>query len=236
MLKIAIVEDDKADRAALVRYVQTYGEENGETFSISTFGDGLSFLAACETGFNIVFMDIELPFLDGLKTVKKLRAVDQSASVIFVTNMAQYAVKGYEVDALDFVVKPVDRFNFYMKLEKAVRLQKKLSVGTIMLNTDDGMIKLELSDVLYAESSLHFVYYVTETARHRVRASMKETERRLEGFGFVRCGNSFLVNLRHVGRVHGDDVDIGGHTLPISRSRKKQFLDALAVYYGNGVR
>ena len=72
MLKIAIVEDDKADRAALVRYVQTYGEENGETFSISTFGDGLSFLAACETGFNIVFMDIELPFLDGLKTVKKL--------------------------------------------------------------------------------------------------------------------------------------------------------------------
>lgn len=175
MLKIAIVEDDKADRAALVRYVQKYEEENDESFSISTFGDGLSFLAACETGFNIVFMDIELPFLDGLKTVKKLRAVDQSASVIFVTNMAQYAVKGYEVDALDFVVKPVDRFNFYMKLEKAVRLQKKLSAGAVMLNTDDGMIKLELSDVLYVESSLHFVYYVTENARHRVRASMKET-------------------------------------------------------------
>lgn len=234
MIKIAIVEDDKGDSGTLARFIRKYGEETGETFGVNIFSDGLSFLADYDTGYDIVFMDIEMPFLDGLKTVKRLRAVDQNVSVIFVTNMAKYAIKGYEVDALDFVVKPVDYFNFSLKMEKAVRLQKKIKSGGLMLNTENGMIKLDVSDIYYIESSLHFVCYHTEKGLLRVRSSMKETEKKFESMSFVRCNNSYLVNLSHVDKVSGDEVTVGNEVLTISRSRKKHFLDALAVYYGGG--
>ncbi len=231
MLNVAIVEDNEGDRALLQRFIQKYKQETGENFRVFEFSDGLSFLSKDDVGFNIVFMDIEMPGPDGMKTAKKLRAVDRNASIIFVTNMAKYAVNGYEVDALDFLVKPADYFSFSLKFEKAVRLQKKLADNIHILQLEEGLRKLVVSDILFVESSLHYVVYYLDDEEIRVRSSMKETELRLANKDFVRCNNSYLINLERVERVKGNEVVVGGHVLPISRSRKKQFLDALAVYY-----
>ena len=232
MLTIAIVEDDEGYSKLLQRFVKKYGEETGETFRISAFPDGLSFLADYDAGYNVVFMDIEMPFLDGLKTSRKLRAIDQNASLIFVTNMAKYAVSGYEVDAMDFIVKPVDYFNFSLKFEKAVRIQKKRASSIVIVSTEDGMVRLNASDIMFVESCLHFVIYHTDKGDMRARASMKDTEKKFAGMNFVRCNNSFLVNLARVDKVTADAVTIGEHELAVSRSKKKPFLDALALFYG----
>ena len=126
MLSVAIVEDDRKYSKLLEGYLERYSAENDVKFKVDVFDDGLKFIMGYDGdgGYNIVFMDVEMPRLDGIKTSRKLRATDKNVSLIFVTNMAKYAVSGYEVDALDFMVKPVDYFNFSLKLEKAVRIQQ----------------------------------------------------------------------------------------------------------------
>ena len=230
MLSVAVVEDDLGYSKLLQRYLGQYSKETGEQFKVAAFSDGAAFLSDGGT-YHIVFMDIEMPIMDGMRTAKKLRAIDTNASLIFVTNMAKYAVEGYAVDAMDFIIKPVDYFVFSLKLEKAIRIQKRLMNDVVYLNTLQGTVKIKTADILYIESNLHFITYHTDHGEMQERASMKETEKRFLEKGFVRCNNSFLINLARVDRTDGNMVKIGENEIVVSRSRKKQFLDAFSVYY-----
>lgn len=148
--------------------------------------------------------------------------------------MAKYAIKGYEVDALDFMVKPIAYFNFSLKMEKAVRIQKQYAGGSVILGTGEGIVKLNISDIYYIESDKHTMYYHTAKGVFPERTSMKEVEAKFSRYGFVRCHNAYLVNLSAVGKTVGDEVEVGKDRLPISRARKKEFVEALMAYYGNG--
>ena len=231
MLHISIVEDDSVSAKLLERYVRRYFEETGGAYKLSMYSDGLAFISEYSGNCNIVLMDIEMPHLDGMTTARKLRASDSSASLIFVTNMAKYALKGYEVDALDFMVKPVEYFNFFLKMDKAVRLQKKYEMSHVLLETSDGVVKLNVQEIRYIESDKHFVIYHTDAGEYRLRGTMNAAEERFAARGFARCGVSYLVNLACVDQVNGAVVTVSGETLNVSRAYKKAFLDALSVYY-----
>lgn len=120
MIRTVIVEDDDAAAELLAGYLDRYGGEHGETFSSVRYDNAVTFLEKYASDADIVFMDIEMEDLDGMKAAAKLRERDRSVTLIFVTNMAQFAIKGYEVDALDFIVKPVGYHDFAFRLKKAV--------------------------------------------------------------------------------------------------------------------
>ncbi len=232
MYKIAIVEDDKAAAETLRGYLTRYGEEKKEDFHVSLFENGMQFLRELGTAFDIVFMDIEMPTMDGMETAELMRRSDDVTCLIFVTNMAQYAIKGYEVNALDFLLKPVSYPIFAFKLAKALSTVKKRSDDEIVIKTKAGLIRLVISDIYYLESFKHKVLY--HTAREVVEcwSTLAQEERKLLQHGFIRCHTSFLVNLRYVTKVENNTVFLGNVPLDLSRGKKTQFLNALTAYLG----
>lgn len=233
MVRIAVVEDDVPCAEKTRGYIENYGREAGEAFDVKIFPDGLALLDGYRPIFDIIFMDIEMPDLDGMATARKLRELDPVVIIIFVTNMAGYAIKGYEVEALDYMVKPVGYFNFTLKLKKALRKLGRAAEVSVSVPQESGVMRLNSSQIRYVEVINHDLVYHTDTGAYETRGSLSETEKLLGGHGFARCNHCYLVNLRYVSGIREDCVVlVSGDALRISRPKKKAFLDALAGFNG----
>lgn len=233
MLKIAIVEDNNASAEKLRGFLEQYASDNGENFDITIFGDALAFLDGYKRIYDMVFMDIELPFIDGMEAAKRLRAVDQQVILIFVTNMASFAVKGYEVNALDYLVKPVHYSDFELKLRRAVARSEEAQEAILVVR-QSGFLRLRLQEIRYIEVRGHTLIFHTETGLVNGSGTLLETEEKLKNKGFLRCNKCYLVNQKHIAAVQGYTlVMVGGEELQISRPRKKTFMSELAETMGN---
>ena len=153
MAKIAVVEDNDAMRAQLCGFIAQYAQESGHQLDVTAFSDGAQLVEPYRPGFDIIFLDIEMPKLGGMPTAERIRRQDPDVVLVFVTNMAQYAIRGYEVDALDFVLKPVSYYQFSTKLERALQRIQRRRGGQVALQVsgvqDDlvqvGEDRLEIS-------------------------------------------------------------------------------------------
>ena len=154
--------------------------------------------------------------------------------LMFVTNMSQYALEGYEVEAVDYVLKPVSYQDFALKLRKAQRYISQNRDTQIALHTTSGIVLLMVSQVIYVESALHYLIYHTTTSDYRVRGSISDAESTLPHGQFSRCNTSFLVNLKYVKALERDEVLMNpdNHRLKISRGRRGTFLDQMGRYLG----
>ena len=152
---------------------------------------------------------------------------------MFVTNMAQYAIKGYEVDALDYVLKPVSYGAFCTKLSRAIQRVQRRKGGQVALQlSGGGMQLLDTGDILYLETRNRMLYYHTATQEYAVRGSLAGAEKQLAAYHFARCNQCYLVNLQYVRGVENDFVQVGDARLEISRRQKAAFMTAVASYLG----
>ncbi len=235
MLKVAIVEDDDTAAADLENCLRTYCEKNKTTCTAERFSDGASFIKRYSPRYDLIFMDIKMPGMDGMTAAKQLRQVDSVTSLIFVTSMAQYAVKGYEMDALDFIVKPVQYFSFEMKMRRAMQAVRMKKSGEVLLSVGGVTRVLPSAAIYYVEVMNHDLTYHTEEGPLTVRGKLSAVETQLPQGTFFRCAASYLINLRHVTQVDAEMVQVGGENIRISRGRKKELMAALAGFLGRGV-
>ena len=128
-------------------------------------------------GFDIIFLDIEMPTLGGMPTAERIRQVDPDVVLVFVTNMAQYAIRGYEVDALDFVLKPVSYYQFSTKLGGRSSIQRRRG-GQIALQVGGGVQLLNTDDILYLETRDRLLHYHTAADTWSVRGSLQKGRER----------------------------------------------------------
>lgn len=223
----AIVEDDKRAAEQMAGHLRRYAEETGEPIVITTFYTALSFLDGYPATYDVIFMDIELPDLNGIEAARRLRAMDGSVFLIFVTNMAKYAINGYEVDALDYFLKPVFYSDLKMRMER-IRSARSREAYALTLPVQGGAYRFSADQILYIESSGHILTFHTVDGTYTMRgSSMRELEAELSAHGFARCNTCYIVNLRYCKSVDGVTVNVNGEELQISRSRKKQFMNAL---------
>ena len=234
MIQIAIVEDDPAARLRIRECLDYVSAENQIVFDIHEFSSGFSFVGQYQPGFDIVFMDIEMPGMNGMDTARALRKIDTNVVLIFVTNMAQYAISGYEVEALDFVLKPINKYSFALKVKRAVARTTKHTDDYITIKTDGGIHRERIAAVKYLEMDGHYVIYHTISGNYAEYSTMKDAEAKINRPYFVRCNRSFLVNLRYVKSLQKDVILVDGDELIISRPQRKAFLEALSEYMGGG--
>jgi DNA-binding LytR/AlgR family response regulator len=179
-------------------------------------------------------MDIRMPYLNGMETAKKLRELDEQCALIFVTNMAKYAIAGYEVNALYFMVKPIVYEDFCFKMKKVVAYVQRRRETTVFVKTAEGIVKLDVDDIYFIEVLSHRLSYHTVQGIFQTWDTLSHVEESLSGQSFARCNVSYLVNLRHVTEVSNNYVLVGGEQLKISAPKKKSFLDALTKSISGG--
>ena len=232
ILKVCIVEDNPDATEKLTLYLGEYGKKRGYEFSVEHYNDPLDFLEEFRGNYEFIFMDIELPHLDGMETTRRIRQIDKRVIVIFVTNMAQYAVKGYEVDALDFIVKPVQYPSFCVKLDRAVERFKSLRDKEIWISERGNLRRLFISQIKYVEVVHHTVIWHTTEGNYKTYGQMKSATDLLGESPFSLCNRCYLVNLRFVTAIEEMSVVVGGETLQISRNKRKDFLQDLNDFLG----
>ena len=169
-----------------------------------------------------------MPLLDGMSAAQKIREQDATVVMIFITRMAKYAIKGYEVDALDFILKPITYAQLSMKLPRAIERASQRQKHHLFVTVNGEKQRVESSAIYYIEVRGHWLYLHLHNQTLEVSGSLQEIEDRLKDQQFSRCSNSYLVNLRHVDAVKKDSIVVGANTLPLSRSRRNTFLSDLA--------
>lgn len=235
MLQIVIVDDNPKDAEILQMHLKKYKEEYHQELQVTVFHSGIEMLEEYEPGTDVVFFDIEMPGMDGMETAHELRKKDGAVGIIFITNMAQYAIRGYEVNAIDFMVKPVSYYNFVDKLQKALAFNKKREEKSILLTDEDGVLKIPVSDIWYLEKDKNYLIFHTQKGIFKKRGTLVEVKDVLLRESFSECALGFLVNLRYVEKIGKDYLLLKGEHLPVSRRLRKNFIQDFIDYMGGSV-
>ncbi len=234
MIHIAIVEDEAAERANIKNKLQQYSEEKHVEITTSEFENPITFLSGYKHVYDIVFLDIQMKHMDGMTAAEKLRELDAEVPLVFITNMAGMAVRGYSVDAMDFIVKPIVYGSFSAMLSKAIRRIDAKS-ESILIKTPEGKVRLEISKIFYVDISGHKVVYHTEDGEYNCWGSLKEQLEILPEKKFAMCNNYCILNLKYVTEFNSKTVFAGGMEFSLTRTKKKEFTDRMTAFYGEMV-
>lgn len=233
MLRVAIVEDESECREVLKDMIGRYSKEQQKQIQIREFSDGSELVDNYESDYDILLLDIEMPHMDGMRAAEKIRELDQDVVIVFITNMSQYAIKGYEVDALDFIVKPVNYNTFSMRFTRAVSRVKNKERKRVCLYLPDGHKWIDSRDIYYVDIQNRILHYHTSEGVFSVRGTLKDVQVELADCHFVKCNQCYLVNLKYVSEIRKNFVVVAGTELEISRRNRNAFLEAVTDYLGS---
>ena len=240
MIRVAIVEDNEADAKRLSSCIAAWGtREEKETISCTVYSDAVKFLEQGASTADIVFMDIEMPYMNGMDAAAEFRKHNQHAILIFATRATKYAVRGYAVDAIGYLVKPIGDQAFTEVFSKALRLHLSNNRNqAIMLKTKAGAISIRTDQVRYIEADAHMLHIYTEETVYDIWSGIEKMMEQLPD-EFIRCHKGYIVNLKHVYCVQKDGLSIIGRPeliIPISRSKRTEVVECLMRYYAQTMR
>lgn len=234
MYKIGIVDDETKIIERISEFVKKVLDERAESYQLETSTSPDKFLQDYKEGFDILFFDVMMDGMDGIELAKRIRKIDANVTIVFITLMARFAINGYEVGAYDYILKPVEYDDFYVRFNRILLHANKRKIGSksVVLKNVKSMRILSCNEILYVESGAHYVTYHTFDESIKQRGKLKDVFASIDDGNFAFCNQCYLVNLNYIERVDDSSVHLSnGEQLLISRQKKKPFLAAVSAHY-----
>lgn len=228
MIKFAICDDEPAMVRQLAGYLARYLEEHEVTaYSVSSFSNGRALLEAAD-GFDVIFLDIQMEEPDGMETARLLRRQGDHSLLIFVTVLMELVFDAFQVEAYDYLTKPLDTVRFARTMDRVLRTLEQRATASIVIRQGSGCEVVPLSDVVYCEVLGRKVYlHKNDGTVVDYYSRLEDLERRVDG-RFFKCHRSYLVNLDYVrGCQDGQVMLPRGEAIPVSRLRERALAQAL---------
>lgn len=227
-IKCVIIEDEQHT----TRLMEDYVSKVAKLELLGSFVSPIDFMNYERSSeVQLIYLDINLPGMTGLDF---LHSIDVNAEVIFTTAYSEYAIQGYELNVTDYLVKPVEFSRFLKATNKAIGLINlkrgninTRSEGYIMLKVDKKLMKFVISDIIYIQSDWNYIYVHTKEGKFMVLSTMKGIEEMLSKYNFIRIHKSYLINLDYFEFIEGNQVQVGGVKLQVSRNYKNDLLESL---------
>lgn len=239
-MKIAVCEDEAFWQKQYAEMICRWAEEKKEPLDLRRFPNSESFWFAFaeEKDWDVLLLDIEMGGESGMELAEKIRRENGEMEIIFATGYAEYMGRGYDVDALQYLLKPVEEKKLFACLDKAARHQEKRGKKLVFETMEQGKLSLPAADIWYLEAWGHRCILYTKTQRYELKMSMTQAVCALEREkGFVKCHRSFFLNLRHVREIYREELVLDdGRKVPVSRRIWRNVNDAFLGYYGNALR
>lgn len=232
MVRVAIVEDQPQESDVLEKFLADYAAQAQLQIAVNVFHDPIDFISSYSAAYQLLLLDIQMPFIDGMSVAERIRTIDQNVFIVFVTNMAQFAVRGYKVEALDFILKPISYFEFSHMMDKVLHSLRQQEDASLIISTNREVRRISAFKIIYVEVQRHKLFYHLEDCVLESWGTLAALEESLPPKMFSKVNSGMLVNLNHVTAVKEDEITVSGGTLPLSRRRKKEFLADLAHYFG----
>ncbi len=238
------MEDEKVHAAIIIRLLEEWLKRREIKFHIQEFPDGEAFLFEWEQNqaWNALFFDIQMPGLSGMELARKIRKENRQVAIVFVTGITDYLQEGYEVEALHYLIKPINEEKIDYCMERiAVKYNEDERQRAILIEAKElkngeesshVTIKLCPEDILYIEAFAHNTELHTRDKRYRVREGICVWRKRLQQEAFIPCHRSYLINLMYVARLEKEVVVLDdGTTVPMSRRSYKAVNQAFIQFY-----
>lgn len=234
MIHIAICDDEKDFVAYLTDLLDRYAAETGEEIKVTAYYDGMELTEKYDTGIDLIFLDIQMRLMDGLRAAEHVRRMDEKVGIIFLTTLTQYGLEGYKYQAANYIIKPMKYVRLKAEMDQWLKRHRKDDSPSMVIANDSGKYKVFLKSLRYVETFNRNLLLHTEQENIICYKSMKEMERKLQDKGFVRCHTSYIVNLFYVKGIKKLDIElITGEIIPVSQPKRKEFMEQLADYWGD---
>lgn len=236
-INIAIIDDEKVQAELLEKYVKNWTCKKNISVKAENFysAESFEFNWSMDKKYNIILLDIQMKGENGIELAKKIRKQDENLNIIFTTAITDYIGEGYDVSALNYLIKPIKEDKLYECLNKAVLKIPKID-KSILLEIDGGTERLYQDDLIYIEAFTHFIEISTVNNKYTVRKNISAIEKELDGNIFVRCHRSYIVGLRYIKKIGSSELELdNGHVIPVSRRQYSNTNMAFIKYFRGGI-
>jgi len=228
-MRIAICDDEKRERESIAQYIAAYRNAHPAVpFEISAFSCGEELLAAYHEAkdFDFLFLDIQMKDIDGIQTAKEIRKTNKHAIIFFITGFTQYVSAAFTLNAFQFLLKPVKKEAFDREFGRALK-QYFMEHQKYIIEIDSRTVALEIKDIVFLNSSDHYITIRTEQGKHIKRGKLNDEEKTLTPYGFVRTHNSFLVNMAYIFEITQKEVILkNGSRAALSARKRADVIDS----------
>ncbi len=229
MIKIAICDDEPAVCQIMSRKVEDYMHVLKEHCEIKCFISATQLLKT-SCSHDLFLLDIQMPEQDGITLAKKIRESQNRSIIIFITALSESVYDAFEVEALDYICKPIDESRLQKALNRAVTKIKENKNNSLFIQTMSWCKSVKLEDIYYCEVKNRKIYLHTKNGVIEYYCKLEELEKQLD-YRFVRCHRSYLVNLNYLLEYSAREITLeNGERVPASRLRHQEFMDAMMLY------